>query len=58
MRRLDGPLIGAVVIFVLFMLAAAVEFFGLAKRFFRRLGRLLRPKGASSREEQDGWTFV
>lgn len=57
MRRLDGPLAAAVAILILFLLAAAVETFGLIRRLFRRLG-WLGFEGASSREEQDGWTFV
>lgn len=53
MRRLDGPLTAAVAIFILFLLAAAVEIYGLARRLFRRLG-WLGFEGASSGEEQDG----
>lgn len=53
MRRLDGPLAAVVAIFILFMLAAAAEIFGFARRLFRRLG-WLGFEGADSREEQDG----
>lgn len=57
MRRLDGPLLGAVAVCILFLVAFLVtvgtELFALAKRLF---GLLLRLRGA--REGQDGYTFV
>lgn len=56
MCRLDGRLAGAVAVCILFLVAAGVEAFELARRFFRRAWPGFKSTG--SREGQDGYTFV